>query len=645
MYHADRQQPNRLISNFSTDRGALKNALRNFSVPDTMHGVSDIRDAVYDAIERIAAEDADETLPFDDADVRSVLFITDGRDNSSIRAASDVQSKAQDARVRLYPLVYSAGSQSDFADLITFAHETGGHLYNAIDVRNLAGLLGNAKGLSIEPSTRAGAPSGAFTVKNNSLTGFRWTATIPAGTDWLTGLNKTTEYLNPGESSEVTFNFNPGIIDLNSTRAVEIPITTNNDSGDGKVFIQASVGGVAGVISNVVLSVNDEPGVIWNELRNQVVLSYVTPSQTGGTYNISARWERPDGGTIAGSFEKDGLFFSGDIRAGQLSLNTDGITEDFTQVDPAQQVRAEVYVRADYVPRDVTRFRLRFFLTLPDDAPAGAAAALNDANVDVSLASEGLLSGDGDSAAAWRLLREPDSSYILLTDESNALKYGAYGNLLKITITNLEAFRDAYTGLASSPTFLLGMRTDNQIYVSPATPEQPSRTNFFLYPSCSTAPDRLLIVSDKPDLAPPAKFAQDLGSPNINPEAPSAWDRDEDGLPDYDDPAPDDEALPGPLAIPTPTTMQPSETQRTFTVRNNGFNTFNWNLDTTDLQPWQTVDVGNSRFTLLPGESTTFTLNIDRTGQPDANYRQKLFLISDTYPTEQIDVTIVVQTP
>src|SRR5690606_18076506 len=103
-------------------------------------------------IQRLAAEDAEDVLPFDDADRRAIVFISDGKDNSSTQEASAVVSAARDQRVRLYPLTYSAGVSVNYPDMIHLADETGGHLYRAGNADNLTAFLGHRRSLVLKPA-------------------------------------------------------------------------------------------------------------------------------------------------------------------------------------------------------------------------------------------------------------------------------------------------------------------------------------------------------------------------------------------------------------------------------------------------------------------------------------------------------------
>ncbi|MBN2308222.1 MAG: VWA domain-containing protein [Candidatus Hydrogenedentes bacterium] len=141
-YH-ERQQTNRVIHGFSTDPASLTAALAAFSLPAGENGASEVRDALIDACDRLAAEDLG-VLSFDDADVRAVVFVTDGRDTSSIASLTEVINTASEERVRLYPIGF--GDDVNTPDLVQMATDTGGHYYPAPDVDELIHLLENESG-------------------------------------------------------------------------------------------------------------------------------------------------------------------------------------------------------------------------------------------------------------------------------------------------------------------------------------------------------------------------------------------------------------------------------------------------------------------------------------------------------------------
>jgi hypothetical protein len=147
-YH-ERQQTDRLIHDFSTNKSTLTTELQNFSVPFGEHGASEVYDAVLDACIRLEFEDIF-ALSFNDADVRAIIFISDGRDTSSITTLDEVITEAKDRRIRLYPIGF--GENVRASTLIRMATETGGHYYPAPTAATLLDLLQN------ESSQGPGAP-------------------------------------------------------------------------------------------------------------------------------------------------------------------------------------------------------------------------------------------------------------------------------------------------------------------------------------------------------------------------------------------------------------------------------------------------------------------------------------------------------
>ena len=144
-YH-ERQQTSRIIHGFSTDPDSLTEALENFSLSEADHGASEVRDALVDACDRLAAEDAG-VISFDDADVRAVVFISDGRDTSSITGLGEIIDQAEEQRVRLYPIGF--GEEVNASDLVQMATETGGHYYPAPTRTDLVSLLEQEEGAPV----------------------------------------------------------------------------------------------------------------------------------------------------------------------------------------------------------------------------------------------------------------------------------------------------------------------------------------------------------------------------------------------------------------------------------------------------------------------------------------------------------------
>jgi hypothetical protein len=266
-----------------------------------------------------------------------------------------------------------------------------------------------------------------------------------------------------------------------------------------------------------------DPGRLWRELRGQVVLTYTSLFQQGShKYLISALFPDSRGKTATANFEKDAVYYAGDPRAGQISLSTAGI----------QSGAAEVLVRADYVPRNITQFRFRFILDVPDALTPGLSATERDALLArlkaalnagaVKIVSGGLLDG-------WRLIaNEGNGIFTAITEPDNYLTYGASGNLLRLT----------FDGLGENDAFTVALRVDNALYYSPASTTQPSLTKYFLYPAGYLNPKGILTVALGTDIASPS-LTIDGFAQAFDPEAANAWDRDGDSWTDFDDSDPD----------------------------------------------------------------------------------------------------------
>lgn len=647
MFYNDRQQQNRLIRAFTTDREALKAALDSFSLQATQVGVSDIYDALSDGIGRLVAEDAGDILPFDDADVRAIMFITDGWDNASSIEATTLTSDAHDNKVRLYPLGFSAAGAINSADLLTAAEETGGHLYNARTLADLGRLLGNEKALTLDAAA-AGANQVAFRVGNIGAAAVTWQITGANTAPWVTSVSPAQGTVLPGGSTTVTVTVNPGLVASDTLHEAVLRVSSNN--GQGTATVRLLTRGAPPVTETLEVEVRDDPGTVWGELQNQLVLTYITPKQRDFSYSILFKYTQDNGRAISGFFEDDATAFVGDIRAGQVSLSTTGLYMQPNNPDPDDAMRAEIYLRADYAPRDVNIFQVRFFLKTPDDVPQAARNALAaDARMEVELAPDGLLVPQGVSGPGWRLLSQGDGVYTVLTSRENALPYGAFGNLLKITITGLRSFVEAFDDEFRQPEFLVEMRLDNEVYVAPASPGRVSETKYFLYPAGPAYPGRQLRVSSGSDLAGPSRTIAGLSGLPFDPEAPGAWDRDEDGLADFLDPFPETKGLPGLLTIPNPLDIPAASNTATLTIRNNRLDTFAWFLDPASLPDWVAgLSYGNppsgtARSPLAPGESETVTLQIDRTGlTPGTRVQAVLVLQTDTFGQEEIPTTLTV---
>ncbi len=650
MYHNDRQQRQFMIHPFTSDREALTEALDGFSLPPAQFGVSNIRDAVVSAVAVVAAEDpVATTLPYDDADFRSVVFISDGRDNASIMELNQVTDYARENKVRLYPLGYGPNEQINMADLIVMADETGGHFYDAGDARRLPALLANQEGLSLETLEAEGQNRVFFSVVNESESALNWEATGVDDYDWMVSVSPSRGSLPAGSQSSLTVTLDPA--GAPAGQIVEGKITVSAESGrqQGSAVIQATTNATGTAFDALGLSLRDETGIVWDEFRNQIMLTYITPSQDGGTYDIEASYERDDGRVIKGSFQEDGVFTSGDIYAGQISLKTEGLSMDPDTGD----VLAEVAVYADYAPRDVDRIRVRFYLEAPEDIPGDALTAFEalslDDNLLVELAGDGLLVAEDEFDVSWRLLSNGDGVYDVLTERANALTYGAFGNLLALSLVGLGDYVAAFDDTSRDPELFLHMRVENEIYYAPGAPGYPSETKYFLYPGGPLFLDRGAFLTVTSDLAPPARTLNELVYPGIDPEATGGvWDLDEDGVADFQDPYPDNEALPGTLSAPNPYQINDDEDEVVLLVRNNRLDTFQFSVSHSGEASWlgavsyDYTNAASDDGTLRPGESALALVAVRRSGLLDGYYESELTIETDTFGVENVNVTLVV---
>ena len=646
MYHHDRQQTDYVIHPFSDDKAALKEALDAFTMPALLHAVSNIRDAVGVGISLLASEDAGETLPFDDADFRGLVFITDGQDNASVLAESDVSGLAVDYGVRLFPVVYSTEADTDLSEMVAFAEESGGHFYAAASSDDLGQLFENDKGLAFRSSASSSTSSASFSVVNNGESAITWELEGQRDCAWIESVHPVSGTLAAGASVAVTVLVDA--TELSAGAVTEGDLTVNSNNGDGNVHVSVTTN-TAGAVTDITLELEDELGQLWNDFTNPVVLTYVTPRQDGGPYLVRGQYIQDDGRILAGFYEKDGVFAPGDVDASQLTLVTEGLS--------AGRDSAVVYLRGDYMARNMHRFRLRFYLDVPSDLPEAIeddvealfATFDQEAMIAVELAEDGLLMDSANADASWRLLRSEDNVYDVLTEESNSLAYGAFGNLLKITVSGLQDYAALFDGVTRAPELLLKMRVDNEIYYSPASPGHPSETRYVSYPGSLTNPSRPLIITTEPALAAPALDVDDLAYPPLDPESTFAWDRDEDTLPDFLDPEPDNDNLPGPILVPNPAEIRDDTV--TLTVRNNRLDRFSFDLTNVSDYAWITgVDIDTSGTalgdgTLLPGESASITLSVSRAGLLAGRQNATLVLETDhpVFGSEEVSLTLVVE--
>ena len=152
-----------------------------------------------------------------------------------------------------------------------------------------------------------------------------------------------------------------------------------------------------------------------------------------------------------------------------------------------------------------------------------------------------------------------------------------------------------------------------------------------------------------------------IAYPDIDPEAPGVWDRDADGVPDFNDPYPDDEDLPGKMIRPQIIRFElPGLTAQDVTLVNSRWDTFRvenialevpalsaldparfiWYLSD-GLGGWTATDaaslVGTS---LAPGEFLALQLRFDSTGLSSGTYTATLRLTTDLFEDETTSLEV-----
>lgn len=194
-----------------------------------------------------------------------------------------------------------------------------------------------------------------------------------------------------------------------------------------------------------------------NDLENQVVLSYITANEsTGVVFDTQLTFNDPNDqvegcleeqGDITGhiAFSCDFAAIAGDVRLGQVSMNTPG--------GRAVDGTAEVIVRADYMPRNMSEMTFQFWFTnedgtadiLLDENDVGNAIQI-DSNQGGMMPSDRFtvtttpsgalqnIEGDGTMHRVYTV----SAAYIDSVDNlKGPLKYGEFGDLFRFHLKNL----------------------------------------------------------------------------------------------------------------------------------------------------------------------------------------------------------------
>ena len=200
---------------------------------------------------------------------------------------------------------------------------------------------------------------------------------------------------------------------------------------------------------------------IARDLQSQVVFSYVSLNEEPNVKTrIAAGFDDPnddfgecgleDQHTIFGDFEQE-IYFDeivGDVNLGQVSLHTDGLQSDNT---------AELIVRADYIPRNISEFEM----TLASAEPFTISRVDSD--------NGGIL---------WDWTPAPPdpvdvggvytTTFHITSPGGAPLRYGEFGDL----------FRLAFSGVANP--YMVHMTINNDLYLDPLWPLEDK---YFIYPN------------------------------------------------------------------------------------------------------------------------------------------------------------------
>lgn len=166
-----------------------------------------------------------------------------------------------------------------------------------------------------------------------------------------------------------------------------------------------------------------------NDLNSQVVLSYTTLNQqpsvvvaadiTFNDPNDQNTQCLPEQGDISSGVEyrqQDFSTIAGDVRLGQISLRTEGISGG----------EATVFVRADYMPRNVTEIEFQMSLN-----------SLETPTMTVSRVAQ----TSGGLAFNWNLVEAPVGTYTLTSPDGEPFRFSDFGDLLAVRVTNVtQAF-------------------------------------------------------------------------------------------------------------------------------------------------------------------------------------------------------------
>lgn len=342
---------------FTRDKAVLGARLASIDVND--NGATDLLPALEAGSAILVDQDTNDNLrPFDDADVKGLIVVSDGRDTSLSRV-TETANLITSQRVRLFMVGWGQKVEAD--PMIRLSTTTGGHFYST--------------------SARTTGESDPFGV--------------PVRIPQVAELSDLCSLDGADECDQSIPN------DLDSQ--VVLSYTTLN--------VQPSVVVAADITFN---DPNDQ---------NSACL----PEQ--GDITSGVEYRQQDFSTI-----------QGDVRLGQISLRTEGISGG----------EATVFVRADYVPRNITTMSFAISLTSLE-API--------------LSVSRVLETSGGLISDWNLVEGPAGTFTVSSPDGEPLRFSDFGDLLALRVTNV------------TQSFTVNFNVTNPVYTA-----GNFETKYFTYP-------------------------------------------------------------------------------------------------------------------------------------------------------------------
>ncbi len=200
-HRAEGEASEGLVTDFSSDKDFLASRIDAIQSEYVANYPASTRcwDTVYEALSHFEAKNTPDERRF-------VLFLSDGRDESSIKKPADIIKLADSLSVRIFPIGF--GKEVNPGDLKNIARDTGGEYYSATNVEQLQAQfqqivsdLGGQYSLRWATLRRTGTFRPSFTVKKGVLSrtfsGPEYAIEKYAG-DTLHGILRVPEYAVQG---------------------------------------------------------------------------------------------------------------------------------------------------------------------------------------------------------------------------------------------------------------------------------------------------------------------------------------------------------------------------------------------------------------------------------------------------------------